>query len=125
MAVTSELETIGAYLTEARALLQDQYTPYRYPDADLVRAMNIGLQEVRRLRADLLLPSFDIPWFDSTGTIDATFKAKAVPFEPMYRSALVYYIVGRAQLRDDENTTDARAGSLLTKFTAQMLQAGS
>lgn len=125
MAVTSALETIGGYLVEARSLLQDQNVPYRYPDADLVRALNIGLQEVRRLRPDLLLPAFVIPWFDDAATIDTTFKATAVPFEPMYRSALIYYIVGRAQLRDDENTTDARAGSLLTKFTAQMLQAGS
>ena len=44
-----------------------------------------------------------------------------IPFEPMYRSSLVYYMVGRAQLRDDEATTDARAASLLTKFTQQML----
>jgi hypothetical protein len=41
--------------------------------------------------------------------------------DPMYRSALVYYIVGRAQLRDDESTTDQRASALLTKFVGQML----
>jgi hypothetical protein len=112
------LDTVGDYLAEARRLLQDQFTPYRYPDEDLVEALNIALTEVRRLRADLLLPSFVIPYFDSSGTIDMT---ALVPFEPMYRSALTYYVVGRAQLRDDEATTDTRASALLAKFTSQML----
>jgi hypothetical protein len=116
------LDKVSDYLTEARRLLQDEVSPYRYPDKDLVEALNIGLMEVRRLRADLLLPSFTIPQFPSTGTIDTT---AAVPFEPMYRSSLVYYIVGRAQLRDDEATVDARAASLLGKFTAQMLTISS
>ena len=33
--------------------------PYRYPDDDLIDALNIGLLEARRLRADLFLPLFD------------------------------------------------------------------
>lgn len=115
------LETLGQYLEEARRLLQDEFTPYRYPDDDLVDALNIGLLEARRLRADLFLPSFTIPWFDPTKTAPGTDLAKPVPFDPMYRQSLVYYIVGRAQLRDDESTTDARAASLMTKFTAQMI----
>ncbi|HVQ52141.1 MAG TPA: hypothetical protein VMS92_19020 [Mycobacterium sp.] len=118
MAATSALETVGQYLTEARRLLQDQIVPYRYPDADLVDALNVGLMEARRVRADLFLPVFTMPWFDPSGTIDTT---KAVPLDPMYRSSFVYYIVGRAQLRDDEGTTDQRAAALLTKFTAQLL----
>jgi len=116
------LDKVSDYLVEARRLLQDEVSPYRYPDKDLVDALNGALLEVRRLRADLLLPSFDIPFFPATGTIDA---AAPVPFEPMYRTSLLYYIVGRAQLRDDEATVDARAASLLGKFTAQMLTISS
>ena len=114
------LGTVGQYLEESRRLLQDEFTPYRYADDDLVDALNIGLLEARRLRADLFLPLFDIPWFDPTKTT-APDLAKKVTFDPMYRQSLVYYIVGRAQLRDDESTTDARAASLMTKFTAQLL----
>jgi len=115
------LGTVGQYLEETRRLLQDEFTPYRYPDDDLVDALNIGLLEARRLRADLFLPAFDIPWFDPTAAALAATKLKAVPVDPMYRQSLVYYMVGRAQLRDDESTADARAASLMTKFTAQML----
>jgi hypothetical protein len=118
------LETVGQYLEESRRLLQDEYTPYRYPQDDLIDALNIGLLEARRLRADLFLPSFVIPWFDPTlvGTSDLAVK---VPIDPMYRQSLVYYMVGRAQLRDDEATVDARAASLMTKFTAQLLTVSS
>lgn len=113
------LGTVGQYLEETRRLLQDEFTPYRYPDDDLIDALNIGLLEARRLRADLFLPAFDIPWFDPVAV--STTKTKDVPIDPMYRQSLIYYMVGRAQLRDDESTADARAASLMTKFTAQLL----
>jgi hypothetical protein len=112
------LDTVGQYLEETRRLLQDEVIPYRYPDDDLVDALNIGLMEARRLRADLFLPLFDVPWVNPAGTIDTTTK---ITLDPMYRSSLVYYVVGRAQLRDDESTTDSRAAAMLTKFAAQLL----
>ena len=112
------LDTVGQYLTESRRLLQDQFVPYRYPDEDLIDAINIGLQEARRLRADLFIPSnFQVAWIDpDTPDVDAK-----VPLDVMYRSALVYYICGRAQLRDDESTTDSRASAFMQKFLTQML----
>lgn len=114
------LETVGQYIAECRRLLQDQIAPYRYPDEDIVTAMSIGLQEARRLRADLFLPSFVVP--------EAAFPvvpADPIVLDQMYRSALVYYVVGRMQLRDDESTTDTRAAALLQKFTAQLMVANS
>ena len=119
------LETVGQYLEESRRLLQDEYTPYRYPQDDLIDALNIGLLEARRLRADLFLPSFAIPWFDPTKSSPGSDLDQKVPFDPMYRQSLVYYMVGRMQLRDDEATVDTRAASLMTKFTAQLLTVSS
>jgi hypothetical protein len=117
MPSTSVLETVQDYVDESRRLLQDEISPFRYPDDDLVYALNIGLAEARRVRPDLFLPSFAIPYF-TTLTADG---GKAVPIELPFRSAFVYYLVGRMQLRDDESTTDARAASLLTKFLGQLL----
>jgi hypothetical protein len=114
------LETVGQYLEETRRLLQDEVVPYRYGQDDLIDALNIGLLEVRRLRADLLLPSFSLPWFDPTKTT-APDLAVPVPLDPMYRASLVYYMVGRTQLRDEEATTDQRAAALMQKFLQQML----
>src|SRR5687767_4210388 len=112
------LETVAQYVSEARILLQDQVVPYRYADIEIVSALNIGMLEAKKLRADLFLPVFDIPYIDTAGTIDTAAK---VPMDPMYRSALVYYIVGRMQLRDDEPTTDQRAGAFLQKFVQQLM----
>lgn len=109
------LDTVQSYVDEARVLLQDTRTPYRYPSDQIVAALNYGLLEARRLRADLFVQSkFDPPFY--------TFSAPTtkVAMDPQYRAAMIYYIVGRIQLRDDEPTQDSRAGALLTKFLGQL-----
>ena len=113
------LETIGDYVVEARRLLQDEVAAvYRYPDKDLVDAFNMSMQEIRRIRPDIFLPSYKLPFIPTTGAIA---MATAVALDEMYRSTVVYYMVGRMQLRDEEDNTDARAAALLTKFTKQLL----
>jgi len=113
------LDTVSDYVTAARVLLQDQISPYRYPDPDLVQALNMGVLEARRLRPDLFLTSFSsLPSFT---TNDAT----AVNIDPQYRVSFVYYICGQAQLRDEEDTQDARATVFLNKFVAQLLSVQS
>lgn len=110
------LATVGQYIAECRVLLQDKFSPFRYSDEEIVTGLSIGLQEVARLRADLLLPDFTIP--EAAFPVVPSFP---IPLDPMYRSALIYYVVGRMQLRDDEQTTDQRAAAMLQKFTQQLL----
>lgn len=121
MAENVALKTVGDYLTEARTLLQDEIVPYRYTDVEIVRALNIALQEAYRLRPELFLTatSYTVPGFIVTGL------TAIVPIDFGYRQALVYYIVGRIQLRDQEDTTDQRAGALMQKFAQQMLSIAS
>jgi len=110
------LDTVAKYVTSARVLLQDTYAgSYRYSDAELVLALSFAILEARRIRPDLFLDRFDaLPAFTVN---DST----AVVIDEQYRVAFLYYIVGHAQLRDDENTTDARASVFLNKFVAQLL----
>jgi hypothetical protein len=111
------LDIVQDYLSYARELLQDTIdSPYRYPNADLLMAMNLGILEMRRIRPDLLrsylntsLPSY------SSGALSAS-----VALDAQFRPALLYYIVGHAQLRDDESQQDARATVFLNKFVAQL-----
>jgi len=112
------LETVGQYIAEARVLLLDEVVPYRYADKELVSALNIGMLEAKRIRADLFLPAFATPYTDESATIDMATKVK---MDPMYRPALLYYVIGRMQLRDDEPTVDQRAGAFLQKFEQQLL----
>lgn len=110
------LDTVQDFIDRARVLLLDQAEPYRYPTTDLVESLNEGILEARRLRPDLLSSYFrsSLPDF-STAAMTA-----AVPIDPQYRVAFVYYICGQAQLRDEENTQDTRAAAFLNKFIAQM-----
>lgn len=114
------LGTVQQYIDASRRLLQDQIEPYRYPNVDIVEALNEGLMEARRLRADLFLSSNFTPGYHVVGTLTAP-----VVMDPMYRNSLVYYIVGKMQLRDDEATTDSRAAAFTQKFIAQMLTIAS
>lgn len=110
------LAKVGDYLREARVLLQDTVTPYRYSDDDLASALSIGLLEVRRLRADLFYPyQTDIPSFLGTD------QALQVPMDIQYRSSLLYYMIGKIELRDGEPEKDQRAGALLQKAIGQFL----
>lgn len=111
------LATVGDYIKQARILLQDTRDPFRYADTEMVAQINIGLMEARRLRGDLFLPLFEVPVLEE-GLVDTNQK---VPMDIMYRSPLLYYLVGKMQLRDDEATTDSRAAALIAKFTQQML----
>lgn len=115
------LDTVANYVADARVLLQDTVSPYRYSTAELVENINLGLLEMRRLRPDLLLTSFR----STFPSYSADAMSTTVVVDVQYRVALLYYICGMAQLRDDEATQDARASGFLNKFTSQMLTIGA
>jgi hypothetical protein len=107
------LDTVADYVAYARVLLQDQVnSPYRYPDADLLMALNAAFPEAKKLRPDLFL-SKTIPFFTA---VDTT----VVPWDPMYRLPLIYFMCGQAQLRDDEATQDQRAAAFLGMFAQKL-----
>jgi hypothetical protein len=110
------LDTVSDYLSTARTLLQDQYSgQYRYSDAELVAGLNLALLEMYRLRPDLYIGITTVPSY-SAGSL-----ATQVAIDQRYRTAALYYICGHAQLRDEEQTEDARAGAFMSKFLGQML----
>jgi hypothetical protein len=112
------LDTVAKYVTSARVLLQDTVAPYRYADDELVLAFSMGLMDARKLRPDLFLDYFreeaEFPSYTTNDSTDVSF------IDEQYRTAFLYYIVGHAQLRDDEPTQDSRASALLNKFTQSL-----
>ena len=108
--------TVQGFINEARVLLQDTVAPFRYSDADLIRELNWAVLEAKRLRPDL--------FFEYRGkNVYPTFTTVTdhVPFEDVYCPALVYYIVGKSTLRDEEDTDDKRGIGMVQKFTAQLI----
>ena len=107
------LATVADYVSEARVLLQDTVAPYRYADSELVSGLNFALMEARKQRIDLFI--------GQTSQSFTVVNTTAVAMDEMYRTAILYYICGHAQLRDDENTTDQRAEAFFNMSRAKLL----
>lgn len=113
MAITSNLvhpnttlDTVNDYIVDARTLLQDTISPYRYDDPSLLTALNVALLESRRIRPDLFVfndrhggrvPAYQIN--DNT----------LVPIEEQFRLGLLHGMLGHALSRDQEDVQDERA----------------
>jgi len=105
------LSTVAAVVADVRTLLQDTVEPYRYSDDDLVLYLNLALATAKRVRPDLFI-SYSI-------TTDLTISDNFT-FTDVYRPSFLYYIAGRATLRDDEDTADARSSALINKFVDEL-----
>lgn len=108
--------TIAQCISEARSILQDTATPYRYPEADLYVIFTSAMSEARRMRPDLFLATI----FDAIPSYTEANAADPFPITEIYWIAVVNYLVGRAELRDDQFNSDARASALLSSFKAQL-----
>lgn len=126
------LATVADYVTEARTLLQDKVQPFRYPDLDLVDALNMAMLEASKLRPDLLI---DLKYQNRVLRVQKTIApevaqyliadATVVQWPSQYKMPVLYYIIGMAQLRDTEDVEDKRAAAFLSKFIAQLLTLGA
>lgn len=105
------LQTVENYIKDARTLLLDKIYPYRYSDISLLEALNLAIQEGRRLRPDLFVfkSTVRVPDYSQ---VDGT----NVPIEPQFRRAFVYGIVGHALLRDQDDVQDVRGNNFLASM---------
>lgn len=111
------LETVANYVSEARVLLQDVVPTYRYSDVELVSNLNLAIMTARRNRPDLFLSVTTIPQFIASDIANGTLFV----MDPQYRVAFLFFMVGFAQLRDEEDTQDTRAAAFIGKFTQQLM----
>jgi|SRR5215204_1567025 len=117
------LDTVTDYLAQARSLLQDRTYPVRYSDSDLIDALNLGLLEARKLRADLFLGT--VPGTISVTSIGGTGADPMSAIDEQYRVPLLYYVVGHALERDDEDGSDRRAEQYKLRFIGKMMAAAA
>lgn len=113
-------KTYQTAVDEAREILQDTDTPYRYDDSILLNILNRALQELGRIRPDAFWSTFvtdDIVVPEvTTLTLSTTF-----PIPMQFYLPVVSFIVAWAEVLDDEFTQDGRAGMLLQQFKTQVL----
>lgn len=106
--------TIEQFTNQARILLQDTTPTPRYSDDELRSALALAFDEAYRVRPDFFInvePVFLAPLPPDT----------VLPIPRGYAMAFLFFMVGYVQLRDAEDTVDARAGVFVSKFTAQLL----
>jgi hypothetical protein len=56
------------------------------------------------------------PMYDAATDMNVPF-----PLNPTVYSSMVYYVVGRTELREDTFSQDSRAVSMMNKFVSQLL----
>jgi hypothetical protein len=122
------LDTVADFMSEARTLLQDQVAPYRYPDQDLVTALNMALFDALRIRPDLFVVGAYTGPLDGDLSLDpepVTYSLKGAASKAgiprQYRMAFLNYIVGQAQMRDTEDTQDTRAVGFKQMFASSLM----
>jgi hypothetical protein len=117
------LDTVTDYVAQARALLQDKTHPVRYSDHDLIDALNLGLMEARKLRPDLYLGAS--PGLLTTPDIGGSAGDPMSTIDVQYRVPLLYFMVGHALERDEEDGSERRAMSYKQRFAGGLLALGS
>lgn len=123
------LQTVADYVYQCRVLLQDLVVPARYPDEDIISALNMAFYEIARLRPDILMDAKyqgattmrSVYTSPTINTYDNINTDEVVSIPDPYRMPLLYFITGYVQLRDAEEMQDARASALMNKFTSQLL----
>ena len=121
-------KTYQDVVSEARVLLQDTDSDgYRYSEATLIDILNRGLTIVGRVRPDACYDlysanSLEVPELvESSPGSGQTLYTDAFVMEQQFFSPLITYLVGIAELVDDEYTEDGRAAMLLQSFRMELL----
>lgn len=113
--MSTALATITDYITDGRTLLQDTIPPYRYPDSELVTAMNVTLLEGRRLRPDLFVYRRCLPGERGVQSFQMNDGTELEMEEP-FRLAFLHGMCAHAMERDQEDIQDERAAVFMKIF---------
>ena len=121
----------------ARDQLQDLIgPPYRYEDQQIIDALNIGINEMGRLRPDIFLDlkfqrplrkgdiNEGLPSLFTTADITAA-PPTLVPVPSKVLNPLQWYINGWLQMTDNTDTTDQRAQAFMVKFNTHLMNLSS
>ena len=110
------MSTISDVITEARQIVQDVKTPYRHSDDKVYAYLNSAINDTKRLRADLFLPS------TAAAPISYTSDDGDLPFpiDLSYFTTIVDFIAARIGLEDDEFAVGGRAVLLQQMFIAKL-----
>lgn len=106
------MATFQTVIDDARVTLNDT-DGVRYTTAQLMQFCNDGIQEVYRIRPDFLLGNYT--------AADVTYiETDTIPIPLKFQNLLNYYVVFRAELRDDEYSAEGRASAMRSLFKSEL-----
>jgi hypothetical protein len=103
------MATYADIIAEARVLLQDTVSPYRYSDAELLVGANDAVKIIRKVRPDIFLGQF------STAIADAILST-TFPIGLEYKKTVRDFVVAHGQLRDSEDVIATKAAMFIQMF---------
>jgi len=106
------MATFQTVIDDARVTLND-VDGTRYTTPQLMQFCNDGIQEAFRLRPDFLLGQYT--------AADVTYvETDQIPIPLKFQNLLNFYVVFRAELRDDEYSAESRAGAMRQLFKSEL-----
>jgi hypothetical protein len=93
------MATIADIILQVREVLQD-LDGDRYSDERIIRAINLGILDLRRVRADYFIGRFAEP------TFQAELPSDVYPLTDFSLPAIVKYAAGWVETSDDEYVSD-------------------
>lgn len=131
---TTTSKSIDDFMSEVRLLINDVGiggTSFRYSNDQVLAVFNTAIRELYRYRTDAYIGNFTqgiltnntVPTFS---TADLA-QAPAVPFpvdDRLFYNAIVFFVVGRLELGDDEFTDQSRSAQLLASFRQMLVGEG-
>jgi hypothetical protein len=135
--VTTATKTLDDLQTEVREIIQDQVTPYRYSDAWLIQIFNTAIRDLYRIRPDAYIGNFttgvlsanvmntystaDLQVINGVANPTPPATPTPMPFDDrLFYGAVVFYVVGRMEISDDQFADNNRAMTLLEAFQKQL-----
>lgn len=109
-------QDLDQIIASVREYLQDEATPYRYSDADIVEGYNDFLLEVRRVRPDYYIGTYAdaLP----VATAADVGQSLAFPLSADIFDAAKLYVAGIISVRDDQYAQDGRAVNFMNRAMA-------
>jgi hypothetical protein len=130
-------KSLDDVFTEVRLLINDagiDGSNYRYTNDQVMSQYNTALRELYRYRPDAFIGNFTQGILTNSALPMATYTAvddlaqdppTPLPFDDrLFFNPVVFFIVGRLELGDDEFTDQGRSAQLLSSFRQMLGGAG-
>lgn len=132
--VTTVAKSLDDLVSEVRLTISDlgvNGSNFRYTNAQIVQAFNTAIRELYRYRPDAYIGNFTqgilinnaLPMNSYSDATDLNQNpATPLPFDDrLFYGPVIFYVIGKLELGDDEFTDQGRSAQLLASFRQMLI----